>query len=153
MTSSEYPARYKNPTTRLLIEYLFPKDVVGRFNAMHKRLFDSKYFGRYFTLQVSAKDITELEFKRFMEAEGGRLEILQNILELNRMDNLLVRLTDASILEQQKGWNFELVRDLYSFWDANGIVLDEKSKTLSLAVLTGTRQSRATLWPPKPGSP
>lgn len=134
--SNEHLNGFNNQITKKLIEYLFPSNIIGNFyGTKGKRLFDSKYFERYFTLKVSSKDITELEFKKFMHPDTNRQETLNNILELDRIDNLIIRLNDKEIYGQQKSWDFSLIKDLFIFFDANAAALTEQSHSLSDSII------------------
>lgn len=102
-------------TTKSLINYLFPGEILGTFrNTQTKRLYDSQFFNRYFTLKVSPKDVAENEFRQFMEQVGERTQLLQSILTFGRFDNLLIRLSDNEIGKKYR-YDFDLVEVLYNF--------------------------------------
>jgi hypothetical protein len=110
---------FKNETTKKLIQFLFPKDIVGVFSGgTSKRLYDPKNFPRYFTLQLSNKDISELEFERFMGSNANRFNLLKDIMDLGRLDNLLIRLNDSELYKKYNLWDFSLVDILFNFFNA-----------------------------------
>lgn len=109
--------------TSSILQYLFDASAKDSRNA--KRLKDPKYFDRYFTLQISEKDISEKELQAFFESHTKK-EVLEKSLAFGRFDNLMLRLNDRQLLEFYNDWDFELIRDLYNFLDEKVFQLEKK---------------------------
>lgn len=122
--SSEYLQNFKFFTTNKLIEYLVTrKHSEVNETTQEKRLLDPKFSERYFSLQISSKDISETEFKRLMEENTNRNDLLNNILRFGRIDNLIIRLNDIEIKNRFPDWDFNLIKDLFVFFDQNFQIL------------------------------
>ncbi|MEO6328939.1 MAG: P-loop NTPase fold protein, partial [Ginsengibacter sp.] len=102
--TDKYLELINNRITRQLVSFLFPQKEYLK-KADKKRLNDPDYFFRYFTLQLTSKDVAEFELQKIMLDEERRRELLNTILEQNRMNNLVVRLNDSNLNLKYKEWN------------------------------------------------
>lgn len=115
-SSEENLKKIRNNTTQKLIQFLFPAQTIGGLrNTINKRLYDPKNFQKYFTLQISTKDISEIEFRRFMEASNNRFDFLKTVMDLGRLDNLIIRLRDEDLFKQYNDWKFDLISEVFRF--------------------------------------
>lgn len=125
------------PHTLTLQQYLFSQDQYGFHNSglNQKRLCDSAYFDRYFTLTVNSNDIIEKDLRIIIEEREGRKEKLIFLLNQNRIRNLMGRLQDKNLIEYYPIWDFSLIRDLFDFFDENSIILGDSNNYTCDAIL------------------
>ncbi len=122
MTSLTTLEKFKRIETKKLIQYLFPIDLENplRPQSNIKRLHDPKHFDKYFTLSINSKDVSEIEFQRFITTPKARWNQLRNIQGYGRLKNLIYRLNDSSILNFYSDWDFSIITELYSFLEDCG---------------------------------
>ncbi|WEK36020.1 MAG: P-loop NTPase fold protein [Candidatus Pseudobacter hemicellulosilyticus] len=128
--------RFENPTTKKLVRFLFPRQGIGKFkNVVNKRLYDPKNSSKYFTLKISSKDISEVEFSQFMQTSDRRVDFLKAVSDLGRLDNLLIRLNDNELSDRYFEWDFKLVEDLFVFFNAYSDELLSDPKGIGNAIV------------------
>lgn len=110
--------KFENLTTQSLLNYLFINDLsYGKSSLSSKRLKDTEFFQRYFTLYISSKDITEEILKLFFTDGSDKQKLLQEILQNERMKNFLRRLEDADLNKYYKVNNERLFYEFLQFWE------------------------------------
>jgi KAP family P-loop domain len=123
--------------TKSLIKYLFSESVTGLIKSSinEKRLNDPIYFHRYFTLKINSNDIGESDLRIIIEEKNGRSDKLNYLFEHGRMGNLLRRLNDKDLLEHYPYLEFNLIVDLFDFFDENAIRLRDLNDNISDAIM------------------
>lgn len=116
----EAVAKYPNATTQSILTYLFVRKNAHGFyedplNA--KRVRDSEYFQRYFSLNISSKDVTEEKLKLFFTEGSNKQELLKDILENGKIKNFLRRLGDNNLDKFYKLKDERIFYDFLEFWE------------------------------------
>lgn len=86
--------------TKMIYETLFKRsNPNGR---IEYRIYNVEFFDRYFTLSVSTRDMREEEFKQFLFYPDNRRNLLENVIQENKLDFLLRRLVALTDEEQKQ---------------------------------------------------
>ncbi|MBN8675408.1 MAG: AAA family ATPase [Chitinophagales bacterium] len=110
-----------------------------------KRLLDPEYFDRYFNLLRNDSDISEKELQEIITRPTLRKRILQEALQYNRIENLINRLKDRSLHKIYKNYDYDLIRDIIEFFNANSSIFEAQSDQASdmlINLITGNRKNR-----------
>lgn len=125
------------PQTISLHKYLFYENRYGIMNSgiNQKRLSDSAYFDRYFTLNINNSEIGENDLRIIIEEPEGRRSKLFFLLEQKRIPNLMLRLQDKHLFEYYPTWEFNLIMDLFDFFDTQSFILEDSHNATCDAIL------------------
>lgn len=129
----EYLDKINTTISKSLIDYLFNNHPgANMFNAglIHKRLKDTEFFQRYFTLSISLRDITEEEFVNFVNAGTSKTQILGTAYDNGRIKNLLRRIGDPSLRENMLFKDEYIFRDFLNFWDNYKVISSDLDELL-----------------------
>lgn len=118
--NEETIALYTNTTTQSILRYLFIVKTNYAFykdSLNAKRLKDSEFFERYFSLYISSKDVTEEKLKLFLTKDSNKKEILKEILENGKIKNFLRRLSDNDLGKYYQLDDEKIFFEFLGFWD------------------------------------
>jgi hypothetical protein len=101
--------------SKLLFNYLFSKENRNHRNGKY-RIFDPEFFDRYFALSISKKDMRDEELSQFIEYSKTRLNLLESVIDNDKIDFLLRRLATKSVLPQEIDCK-ALISPLIFVWD------------------------------------
>lgn len=129
----EYLDKINTTISKSLIDYLFtnfPGSNMFNSGLIHKRLKDTEFFHRYFTLSVSERDITEEEFVSFVDRGTNKAQILGTAYENGRVKNLLRRIGDPSLREKMVFNDEYVFREFLNFWDNYKVITSDLDELL-----------------------
>ena len=118
----------QNTITKSILNYLFitPSSITLSGEPMiKKRLRDSEFYQRYFTLYVPSTDVAEEILSQYLLNGSNKQSILNNCLLENNLDNLLRRLADKDIVIEYKSINVDSFNNLINFFDSNEEAITE----------------------------
>lgn len=96
-----------------------------------KRLSDSSYFDRYFSLIAGANDIPEKQLKEFVRQPSFRSRILNEAIQYGRIEDLVKRLSDNTIREHYGKYDYQIVECLISFFNTKPAILEKESNNIA----------------------
>lgn len=125
------------PPTSDIIRAIFPKSPLDymRKDTNLKRIYDNAYFERYFSLLRNEKDISEKEFKEFMQSPEARNKILVDAIKFDRIKNLLKRLNDDAIAVHFPNYDYEVVEAIIIFFNNNCFEFEKYNDTISDVII------------------
>ena len=108
-------------TTSDIIKALFPKSTIDatRTNTNQKRIYDSDYFERYFSLLRNDGDVSEKEFNNFMQKPDQRNIILTDLAKQDKTRNLLKRLKDDRIGKHFPEYDYGVVDAIIKYFSSH----------------------------------
>lgn len=124
----------QNPITRNLITYLFPLKPNIHSNKGKKRIYESTFFERYFSLQINRRDILQSELDVVFANSVDRGLFFQRIFREDRFDNFLDRFNDEIASRKNNDFEFDLINDLFDFFTSNADRI-EKRDTLADTII------------------
>lgn len=132
----EQSKQFKSPTIDI-IKAIFPNSKLEAINVDTnlKRIYDSAYFERYFSLLRNEKDISESDFKEFMERPDARFGILKNAMMHDRLSNILTRLGDDEINKHFINYGYDVVHSLIVFFGSYPEAFENHSLKASDAII------------------
>ena len=114
-------AEYDHPATRALLDYLFvqkgSRSNLLQGDANGKHLYDPEYFKRYYTLHISAADITEDSLVQFVSIGTNREQVLEEAIRHGKIKNLLQRLADYKLAKHYTISDVYIFESFMKFWD------------------------------------
>jgi hypothetical protein len=126
--------QYKKESTKALLRYLFVQndfDFLPNEPSLNaKKLRRPESFQRYYSLNVSSKDITEDSLKQFIQFNQARATILQDVLKQGRMMNFLRRLGDGNLSDHYNLTDLNVIDAFLKFWDGQGKDITIESEAL-----------------------
>lgn len=120
-----------------IIRAVFPKSSLHymRTDTNLKRIYDSAYFERYFSLLIDENDISEKDFNGFMQSPDARDGILLDAINHDRIENLLKRLTDDSLYMHFQNYDYGLPKTLADFFNNKPTLFEKFSVEVSNSIL------------------
>lgn len=100
-----------------------------------KRIHDPAYFERYFSLLKNESDISEKQFKEFMQRPDLRYSILTDAIKFGLMKNLLKRLKDNAIITHFPTYEYDIVETIIIFFNSHPTEFETYSNTVSDAII------------------
>ncbi|MEJ0104714.1 MAG: P-loop NTPase fold protein [Bacteroidota bacterium] len=110
-----------------------------------KRLLDPAYFERYFSLLRSGNDIAEKDINDLVNRPTVRFAILKEVLQFNRIEDLIGRLGDNSFQRYYPEYGFDLITDLISFFNSNSDVFQkfsDRTSNMLINLICGHKKSK-----------
>lgn len=95
------------------------------------RLLDPDYFDRYFSLLRSGNDMSEKDLRELVLRPNVRQGILNQVLQNNRIDNLLKRLKEPVFVTKYPNYEFTLISELIYFFDKNPHIFSQVADSVS----------------------
>lgn len=116
-----------------ILKSIFPKSTleVYRKDTNLKRLSDSSYFDRYFSLITGANDIPEKQIKNFIEQPASRNQILNEAVQYGRISDLIKRLSDNGIRKHYRHYDYQMVDDLIGFFNTKPALLGRECNNIA----------------------
>jgi len=120
-----------------LIQFLFkvknPYETYTRES--NKRFAEDTYYERYFSLNISKRDISESDLKIFLNEDQNREDLLNRTFAEERYSNLLRRLANPLLKEHYRINNGSYFESLFEFWDNHEIELSKIYEKLWAALI------------------
>lgn len=127
---------FNSPITQSLIKELSKKIDSPLSYATEKSLFNSEFFERYYSLNISQQDISEIELNNFINSEGNHTHILKSIYKGGRFNNFLRRLANPLLKNNyQDIGNEYLIYSIFDFLDHHPKIFNKNGTRLFDAVL------------------
>jgi hypothetical protein len=116
---SDIDRNYGSSTTRSLLNYLFLDNKSPKIEEPinQKRLRDTAFFQRYYSLYIPSHDITEEMLVKYLTAGSNKKQLLTEILDAGRTKNFLRRLSDPHLKDHYPITDFSILYSLLDFFD------------------------------------
>jgi hypothetical protein len=96
-----------------------------------KRLSDSSYFDRYFSLTTGANDIPEKQVKELIQQPASRNKILEEAIQYGRIQDLIKRMSDNEIRKHYGNYDYKIVEDLITFFNRKPGLLEKECNSIA----------------------